>query len=64
MGTRRPSRVANCLQQRRDLSSVPLSSEDGTLQHNLYDVKQPSVILELLIVDLTLKTIPTGFGAR
>jgi lipopolysaccharide/colanic/teichoic acid biosynthesis glycosyltransferase len=34
------------------------------LEHDLYYVKHRSVILDLLIVYLTLKTILTGFGAR
>jgi lipopolysaccharide/colanic/teichoic acid biosynthesis glycosyltransferase len=34
------------------------------LEYDLYYVKHQSVIVDLLIVYLTLKTILTGFGAR
>jgi lipopolysaccharide/colanic/teichoic acid biosynthesis glycosyltransferase len=34
------------------------------LEHDLYYVKHQSVLLDLLIVYLTIKTILTGFGAR
>ena len=43
------------------------ADEDETrrkLEHDLYYVKHRSVLLDLLIVYLTLKTILTGFGAR
>jgi lipopolysaccharide/colanic/teichoic acid biosynthesis glycosyltransferase len=34
------------------------------LEHDLYYVKHQSLVLEVLIIYLTLKTILTGFGAR
>jgi lipopolysaccharide/colanic/teichoic acid biosynthesis glycosyltransferase len=34
------------------------------VEHDLYYVKNYSIVLDLLIVYLTIKTILTGFGAR